>query len=143
MRTEIRARRRPLKMALLVLWLAVFALVVDGAVTALTGPEPYPSMALMAVWLLMWTVGAVVASGSLAWMLWGREVVETTESALTIRGEIAGVGRTRSFDLGKVSDVRATARGVEFNYGLRRRSFGADLDRDAAEELAARFKDRS
>ena len=139
MSTEIPARRRPLRMALLVVWLAAFAWVVSGAVAALSAPEPYQPMALMVAWLLMWAAGAVVAAGSLAWMLWGREVVQMTPASLTIRRQIGPLGRTRSFDLAKVSNIRACAGGVEFDYRGRRERFASDLDRDAAEELAAQM----
>lgn len=139
MRTEIPARRRPLRMALLAVWLAAFAWVVSGAVAALSAPGPYQPMALMVVWLLVWMGGAVAAAGSLAWMLWGREIIDLTPPSLSIRRQIGPLGRTRVFDLAKVTNIRAAAGGVEIDYRGHRVRFGADLDRDEAEELAARM----
>ena len=139
MRTEIPARRQPLRMALLIVWLAAFAWVASGAVVALTAPEPYQPMGLLVAWLVAWAAGAVVAAGSLAWILWGREVVDMTAGKLTIRRQIGPLGRTRSFDLAKVSNIRPCAGGVEFDYGSRRQRFASDLGRDAREELAARM----
>lgn len=139
MHTEIPARRRPLRMALLVAWLAVFAWIASAAVAALIAPEPYQPMALMIAWLLMWCVGAVVAAGSFAWMLWGREVVHMTPASLTIRRQIGPLGCTRTFDVSKVSNIRACAGGVEFDYRFRRQRFASELDRDARDELVAQM----
>jgi hypothetical protein len=139
MRTEIPARRRPLRMALLIVWLAAFALVVGGAVTALSAPEPFEPVGLMVAWLAAWAAGAAAAAGSLAWMLWGREVVHMTPDSLTIRRQIGPLGRTRSFELAKVSNIRPCAGGVEFDYGSRRERFATELDRDAREALAAQM----
>jgi hypothetical protein len=139
MRTEIPARRRPLRMALLVVWLAAFAWVASSAAAALTAPDLYVPTALMVAWLLMWAAGAVAAAGSLAWLLWGREVIQMTPDSLAIRRQIGPFGRTRTFDVPKVSNIRPCAGGVEFDYRGHRERFASGLDRDAAEELAAKM----
>ena len=82
-----------------------------GGVTAMKWvihPGPSTPRAFIALWLAGWLLGEVWA---IYWWLWsgfGREIVTIREGAFSIRRDILGYGRTRSFPIGSVKSLRAS-----------------------------------
>jgi hypothetical protein len=88
-------------------WLAFWTF---GGITAMKWvihPGPSTPRAFITFWLAGWLLGEVWA---IYWWLWsgfGKEIVTIREGALSIRRDILGYGRTRSFPIGSVKNLRA------------------------------------
>ncbi|HYE98424.1 MAG TPA: hypothetical protein VEJ18_05900 [Planctomycetota bacterium] len=84
---------------------SILALSVAGLLGA---PEdvPLPPVAARAALLGAVVVATLFLAWRLAWNLGGREIYAREGSRLTIRREIAGVGRTRAFEWSRVHDLR-------------------------------------
>ena len=82
-----------------------------GGITAMKWvihPGPSTPRAFITLWLAGWLLGEVWA---IYWWLWsgfGKEIVTIREGALSIRRDILGYGRTRSFPTGSVKNLRAS-----------------------------------
>ena len=63
----------------------------------------------VATWLLAWTLWGFWALSWAVVHVLGQEIVEVDGHALTLRREVAGVGRTRRFDLGDVRNLHLAA----------------------------------
>jgi hypothetical protein len=71
-------------------------------------PGPSTPRAFITLWLAGWLLGEVWAIYSWLWSGFGKEIVTIREGALSIRRDILGYGRTRSFPIGNVSNLRAS-----------------------------------
>ena len=71
-------------------------------------PGPSTPRAFITLWLAGWLLGEVWAVYSWLWSGFGKEIVTIREGALSIRRDILGYGRTRSFPIGNVSNLRAS-----------------------------------
>jgi hypothetical protein len=60
----------------------------------------------MFVWLCAWTIGGGSAISGWLWMLRGREIVHISPTALAIKRDVFGAGRTKNYDITKVSRLR-------------------------------------
>ena len=72
------------------------------------GGDKMPA-AFLSFWLVCWTLGGLLWIATLIWQLAGREVVSIGPTMLSYRGEAFGLGRTSSFRLATVKDLRPTA----------------------------------
>jgi hypothetical protein len=87
-------------------WLAFWTY---GGITAIKWvihPGPSTPRAFITFWLAGWMLGEMWA---IYWWLWsgfGKEIVTIREGMLSIRRDILGYGRTRSFPIGIVKDLR-------------------------------------
>jgi hypothetical protein len=70
-------------------------------------PVPSTPRAFLSLWLLAWALGEGWALYSWLWTAFGMEVVKVREGHLSIKQDILGRGRTRSFPVGSVSNLRA------------------------------------
>jgi hypothetical protein len=57
-------------------------------------------------WLCGWTAGGMLAILSLAWNWAGREVVIIADGWMAIRREITGFGRSKSFEVSRMRNLR-------------------------------------
>ncbi len=71
-------------------------------------PGPSTPIAFISLWLLGWALGEGWAIYQWFWTAFGKEVVQIREGDLTIKREILGRGRTRTFPIGSVTDLRAS-----------------------------------
>ncbi|MGC4052606.1 MAG: hypothetical protein QM757_25025 [Paludibaculum sp.] len=82
--------------------LGVLGLLFSGIVQ---GPAP----PIILAWLILWTIGGILALTFLLWGLIGREVISFRENALIIRRQIGRFGFDRRFELAKVHNLRGAA----------------------------------
>jgi len=139
-------------------------------------PQRSLAILFMMAWLGAWTVGGVGAASSLFhrfnlfilfWMggwafgeifvgyivlytLAGQELILASMDALTIKTQIFGFGRGKSFLVRDMSNLRyqgpaiiggrQRAAGIAFDYGARTVMFGSGLDEREATDLVTRIK---
>jgi hypothetical protein len=102
------ARKNVFVLLFMCVWLCGWVFGEVNAIRELLAPsESTPNLFLM-VWLAGWTLGGAFALGTLAWQLAGREVISIGNATLEHRVEAFGVGRTRTYRLSEVKDLRAT-----------------------------------
>ena len=91
----IPAARHIFAMLFLPVWLAGWFFGEVHAIEQLaSGEEIKDSVLFLSFWLTGWTIGGAIAIGLLLWMLFGQERIALTSTALSIRREILGIGRT-------------------------------------------------
>lgn len=95
-------------MIFLPVWLVGWAFgeytVARGLITGVGGN----SKAFMVIWLLGWTAGGIFAAYAWLWGVAGKERVTISPISLSIKKDLFGKGRTRSFPITEVSDLRAS-----------------------------------
>jgi len=107
LRIVLRVARAWSTITILAVWLLGWgAGEVAAASQLLGGPNPAGASVFLALWLAAWTMGGLLAAGSLAWSLAGREVIMVEGPSLAIRHEVAGVGRTRTFEVRRIQALR-------------------------------------
>lgn len=106
------------------------------------------SRIMMVVWLTGWTVGGVMAMVQVALHLDGREIIGIEGGVLWHRVEAFGLGRTRRYDVGGISDFRhARYRhddeyvpwSMAFHHGSKAIHLAKGLTEAETEELARRL----
>lgn len=63
----------------------------------------------LGAWLIVWTVWGLWALPRAALQFLGREIIEVDGRAITLRRQVAGIGRTRRFDVGEVRNLHLAA----------------------------------
>jgi hypothetical protein len=89
-------------------WLAFWTFGGIMVMKWLIHPGPSTPRAFLGLWLTFWLLAEVWV---LYWWLWtafGKEIVTIREGALGIRRDILGYGRTKSFPIGSVRNLRAS-----------------------------------
>jgi hypothetical protein len=167
LRIVIPAPRRWVVTLFLGAWLCGWAAGLVSAVSQLLRPGSAPDLRgpglglFFAVWLGFWLVGGALALWGAAWNVAGREVVSVAGSNLVVRREVAGIGRTRTFDTAAVRNLRVVpfsagaigarrrdwaakaGRGpIAFDAGGTTQHLGAGLDDAEAEQLVAVLRER-
>jgi len=71
-------------------------------------PGPSTPRAFISFWLVGWLLGEVWTTYWWFWTAFGKEIVTIREGALSIKRDILGYGRIRSFPIGSVSNLRAS-----------------------------------
>jgi hypothetical protein len=125
-------------------------------------PESGGQLFLM-FWLAGWTLGGAWAIASIAWQLFGREIIGIEAGELLYRVEALGIGRTRAFASNQITRLRAVdidssspsrrsswggvpslfgqgVGAVAFDYGARTYRIGATLDEAEARLLIQQMK---
>ena len=62
----------------------------------------------ISLWLVGWALGEAWAVYQWLWTAFGKEVVKIDQGMMTIRRDILGHGRTRSFPIGTIAKLRAS-----------------------------------
>jgi hypothetical protein len=89
-------------------WLAFWTFGGIMAMKWLIHPGPSTPRAFITFWLAGWLFGEVWATYWWFWTAFGKEIVTIREGTLNIKRDILGYGRTRSFAIGSVSNLRAS-----------------------------------
>ncbi len=105
---RIPAKRNVFIVAFLTFWLCGWAVgEVMASITLFTSAQKEPgAAAFMLFWLCGWTVGGAFAIYIWLWQIKGCEVVTVSPTALSIRREVLGYGRTKHYDIAEVRDLR-------------------------------------
>jgi len=61
------------------------------------------------VWLTFWTIGGYFAAYTWLWMLVGKERILMGASTLCVKRDILGLGRTRTYELFRIRNLRVAA----------------------------------
>ena len=120
-----------------------------------------PPGPVLLLWLLFWTAGGLVAVYVWLWRLAGKERILMGTSTLRMKRDILGFGRTRVYDLRKISrlhvvppsvgsvdrDVAARLSGlaggaIEFEYERWAIRFGFSIDETEARMIVERMTQR-
>lgn len=89
-------------------WLAFWTVGGIMAMKWLIHPGPSTPRAFLALWLAIWLLAEVWVIYWWLWTAFGKEIVTIREGTLGIRRDILGYGRTRSFPIGSVRNLRAS-----------------------------------
>lgn len=71
-------------------------------------PGPSTPRAFLSLWLTFWLVAEVWAIYWWLWTAFGKEIVTIREGIFGIKRDILGYGRTRTFPIGSVRNLRAS-----------------------------------
>jgi hypothetical protein len=131
-RVAVRTPKNVFALMFLPVWLTGWAFGEAVGIGALLGVNPaQPSRptptGFLAVWLVVWTAGGALVIASFLWMAFGRETLEISGGALRVRREALRIGRTWSYDLAHVRNVRwspAPFKPFSWNASFRQWGFG-------------------
>ena len=125
-------------------WLCLWAYFARETFHTLQQPEEHQNYFLM-VWLALWTLGGLQAVKNLLWSMFGKEVLEVTSSELSLKDDILGLGKKRTFSSQEVSEIRLgttefpessnTTTSILITTGLKTHAYGAHLDIAEAKHL--------
>jgi hypothetical protein len=145
----IPAKRNILILAFLTFWLCGWAFGEVAAATALfpTAQKEPAGAAFLLFWLGGWTLGGAFCIYIWLWQIKGREVVTISPTALTIRNEVLGCGRSRHYDVCEIRNLRVASLTynpfdfrsglafwgiggglIAFDYGFKTYRFGGGID---------------
>jgi len=82
----------------------------------LVHPGPSTPSAFISLWLTFWLLAEVWVIYWWLWTAFGREIVTIREGALSIKRDILGYGRTRSFPVGIVRNLRPSGLFLSSSY---------------------------
>jgi hypothetical protein len=105
---HIAAKKEWWSLVFLPVWLAGWTF---GGITAMKWilhPGPSTPRAFISLWLLGWALGESWAVYQWFWTAFGKEIVQIKEGNITIKRDILGRGRSRSFPIGSVTNLRAS-----------------------------------
>ncbi len=108
LRAIVPARRNIFVLLFMCVWLGGWAFGEMHAIRELLSPSEKTPQLFLTVWLAGWTLGGAFALGTVAWQFAGREVISVNGTNLEHRVEAFGVGRTRTYRLSEVKNLRAT-----------------------------------
>ena len=108
LRAVVPARRSSFVLLFMCVWLGGWVFGEVHAIQELLSPSEKTPYLFLLVWLAGWTLGGALAIGTVAWQFAGREVISVGSSTLEHRIEAFGIGRTRSYRLSEVKNLRAT-----------------------------------
>jgi hypothetical protein len=103
----IRAKKDWGSLLFLPIWLAFWTFGGIMAMKWVLHPRPSTPRAFISLWLVGWLLGESWALYSWLWTAFGKEVVRVKEGSLTVRRDVLGFGRDRSFPLASLSQLRA------------------------------------
>jgi hypothetical protein len=159
-RVSVPARRNIAVIAFMLVWLSAWFFGESQVIRRLLAPGVSGPKGFLALWLVAWTLGGVFAARTVLWILFGREVIELRDSELAVRREALGIGRTRTYDLGAIKNLRAapspvptgrssvgdvggTSGTIAFDYGPKTIRCGGGLDEAEAGQIVELLKQRN
>ncbi len=89
-------------------WLAFWTFGGIMVMKWLIHPGPSTPRAFLSLWLTFWLLSEVWVIYWWLWTAFGKEIVTIKEGSLGIKRDILGYGRTRSFPIGGVRNLRAS-----------------------------------
>jgi hypothetical protein len=104
---RFRPRRLWRELAFLTFWLTFWTFAGVAALGAVLHAG-WGGGAFLLVWLFGWAFGECAVSMTIAWQLFGHELLTVTAEHLEVRKEIGRFARAKRYDVGLVHDVKAT-----------------------------------
>src|SRR5215467_5391777 len=98
--------RRPFVTLFLVAWLGGWFFGARSAFHELTTNGPGHDSGFLVFWLVGWTLAGAVIAFTVLWTLFGREQLVLRPDALVLRRKVWGIGRSRTYDIRHVKDLR-------------------------------------
>lgn len=105
---HILAKREWWPLIFLPVWLTFWTFGGIIAMRWIIYPGPSTPRAFISLWLVGWVFGEAWAVYQWLWTAFGKEIVKVHKGALTIERAILGYGRSRSFPIGTISNLRAS-----------------------------------
>jgi hypothetical protein len=102
----IPARSNLFALIFLGIWLVGWCMGEATAIARVASTGKIAEDPLLLMWLTVWTVGGCVAVYSWLWMLAGKEHLLMGSSVLRMKRDILGLGRTRTYELFKIRNLR-------------------------------------
>lgn len=154
------------KQYFLLVWIAIFLTawtsVGCGAIYSIIygkGTDKPEDIVFAIIWLGGWLVGEFWLGYEFFWRAFGKEIIKTTSDSLAIRREILGLGRTKSFKLNRISNLRIaglfmgepavfkssvvsglSGGNISFDYNGKTERFGIFLSEPEAREVVEKIK---
>jgi hypothetical protein len=104
------------------------------------------------VWMIGWAVGELMVGYIVLYAIGGREVILVNSESLTSTTQIFGVGRSKSYRVGEMSNLRFQPEviagrtrlpsRIAFDYGGKVYGFGAGIDEAEAAQIISRIRQR-
>jgi hypothetical protein len=159
----IPARRNFLIVGVLTLWLCgwLFGEIMTPIAFFSSAHKDPGGAAFLLIWLCGWTIGGVFAFYVWLWQVKGVEVIRVSPTALSIKRDIFGYGRTRYYDVLEVRRLRVApftfnpfdfrsglafwgiGGGIlAFDYGFKTFRFGAGVDEAEANIILQKITNR-
>jgi len=157
----IPASRNPFVVVVLGVWLVGWSMGEMNVLAQVLSGRMGPPGPVLVLWLLFWTAGGLVALYVWLWRLTGKERILIGTSTLRMKRDILGFGRTRVFELRKISrlqvvppsvgsanrDVAARLSGlaggaIQFEYERWAIRFGFSLAEAEARMIVERMRQR-
>jgi len=127
----------------------------------LQGNIPPEAQSLLFAWLVVWTVGGLLAIYAFLWQVMGKEMAAAQGQVLITRRDIGGFGLNKAYDLSQIQNLRVRPFGfnpldisgalqlwgigggmIAFDYEAKTHRFGAGLDEDEAKQVVESIKKR-
>ena len=102
---HIPSRQSSAQVPYLLIWLIVCLFGCLTAVSTLNRVSLGRHLFMLA-WVIFWMTSGLFAITTLLWLLFGEEVIVLSDEQLSIKRQIFGVGKTKSFDTGRINDFR-------------------------------------
>jgi hypothetical protein len=158
LRVSIPSARKPVFTSILVVWLVLAVLFTRDLFTHVRTPADLAFALCVAAVLLFWGTGALI---SLLDAVWGRDVVVVGPHGLTVRHEIRGIGRDRTYAFSDIGNLRVAPplpdvvavisplgmfrKGngwIAFDYSSATIRFGGGVDEAEARAIVERLRQR-
>jgi hypothetical protein len=158
LRVSIPSARKPVFTSILVVWLVLAVMFARDLLTHVRTPADLAFALCVAALLLFWGTGALI---TLLDSVWGRDVVVVSRHGLTLRHEIRGIGRDRTYAFSDIGNLRVapplpdvvavisplgmfrTGNGwIAFDYDSTTIRFGAGVDEAEARVIVERLRRR-
>jgi len=157
---RIATRKQWFLLLFLPVWLAGWTVGGIAAITQLLskGTDPGGRVFLL-VWLVGWAFGEVFCCYLWLWNAFGKEIVRVGSGLLTMKRDVFGLGRARSFQTMEISDLRAagffgnmrsvssgmaqweiTGGTIAFDCNGKTNRFGIQLEEKEAREVVERLR---
>jgi len=144
------------------LWICAWAVAeVMVPVQFFQGAIPSEAESLLFAWLVVWTVGGLLAIYALLWQAIGKEMAAVQGQVLITRRDIGGFGLNKAYDLSQIQNLRVESSGfnpfdisvalqlwgigggmIVFDYETNTHRFGASLDEAEAKQVVTAMKKR-
>lgn len=157
----IPARRHLLVLLFLGVWLVGWLMGELTAIAQMFSGRPGGPEGFLLIWLVFWTLGGGFAGYVWLWMLAGKERILMGTSTLSMKRDVLGLGRTRTYGLYKIRSLRVAAQPtgpgdaaaalrlsglagglIAFDYEGKTIRFGAAIDEPEAQAIVERMKQR-
>lgn len=159
---HIPSRKPSAQVPYLLIWLIVWLFGWLTAVSTLIRVSLGRNLFMLA-WVIFWTTSGLFAITTLLWLLFGEEVVALSDEQLSIKRQIFGIGKTKTFDTDGIKDFRVLPHPaaptvcnsgrsnhipllwkmtgpMTFDYGTQTYRFGDGVDQAEAQQIVEKIQ---